>query len=278
MRSQGETGKEQSDRKYAAQKANVHSALEADLVASMGHERPLCLYSKDKKVLATHDKGFAACPSYEMWMSGGTQSHWCQLDYDFKAFCTGLTGRISTRGRSIGGGELLAEYLITLMLSHFVKLAAFMNDFYRELVEVAKFRKEKAWILVGQCVACVFESMRPFRSAVTLIEDPTTVQNKSAFIWAVFQSHRVMDEFMLVGFKGHPGIVKQMSLFMVTERVDPSEVLAMVSKVSKAEVAADKATAEAKRLTEANGALKRRLDSLSENFETFKKKVNQKVF
>ena len=69
MRSKGETGKEQLERKYAAFKAKVHSALEADLVVSMGHERSLYLYSKDKKDLSTLDKGFAACPSYKLWMS-----------------------------------------------------------------------------------------------------------------------------------------------------------------------------------------------------------------
>ena len=164
------------------------------------------------------------------------------------------------------------------MSGHFVKLTAFINDFYRELVEVAKFREEKAWCLVGQCVACIFETMRPFRSAVTLIEDPTPVQNKCAFIWAVFQSHRVMEEFILVGFKGHPAIVTQLSLFMVTERVDPSEILGMMNKVAKAEAAADKATAESKRLNEANALQKRKLDALAENFEAFKKKVNQKIF
>jgi hypothetical protein len=278
MRSKGETGKEQSDRKYAAKRANAYSALEADLVASMGHERPLCLYSKDKKELADHDKGFAACPTHTMWMSGGTQSFWYHLNYDFQAFCKGLTGQIGSRGRALSAGDLLAQSLIVGMQGQFVKLIAFINDFFRELVDVAKFREEKAWVLVGQCVACVFELMRPFRSEVTLIEDPTPVQNKSAFIWAVFQSHRVMEEFITVGFKGHPSIVKEMSMFMVTERVDPSEILGMMTKVSKAEAAAASASAEAKRLTETNGVLKRRLDSLSENFEAFKKKVNSKIF
>jgi hypothetical protein len=111
-----------------------------------------------------------------------------------------------------------------------------------------------------------------------LIKDPTPVQNKSAFIWAVFQAHRAMEEFILVGFKLHPSIVKQMSLFMVTERVDPSEMLGMMTKVSKAEAATAKATAESKRREEANGAQKRKLDALWKNFETFKKKADQKIF
>ena len=69
-----------------------------------------------------------------------------------------------------------------------------------------------------------------------------------------------------------------MSLFMVTKRVDPSEILGMMTKVTKAEAAAEKAMTESKRLTEANAVQKRKLDALSENFETFKKKVNQKIF
>jgi hypothetical protein len=93
MCSKGETGKEQSERKHAAQKTNVHLMLEADLVASMGHESPLCLCSKDKnKELAACDKGFAACASYKQWMSGGTQLFCCQLDCNFRLFCIGLMG------------------------------------------------------------------------------------------------------------------------------------------------------------------------------------------
>ena len=38
VRSKGETGKKQSERKCTAHEANLHSALEADLVAPMGHE------------------------------------------------------------------------------------------------------------------------------------------------------------------------------------------------------------------------------------------------
>ena len=83
---------------------------------------------------------------------------------------------------------------------------------------------------------------------MTLIEDPAPVQNKSAFVWAVFQSHWVMDEFvLLVGFKGHPAVVKQMSLFVVTEQVGQSEIVGELNKVNKAETAADKATAKSKR-------------------------------
>jgi hypothetical protein len=141
-------------------------------------------------------------------------------------------------------------------------------------------------MLVGQCVATIFETMRPFCLVATLIEDPTPVENKFALIWAVFQSHRVMEEeFIRVGFKRHPAIVKQMCLFMVTEQVDLSEILGIMTKVSKVEAAADKATAGAKKhgdnytkLNEAFGAQMPKLDALAKHFDTFKNKVNVEVF
>jgi hypothetical protein len=48
------------------------------------------------------------------------------------------------------------------MSGYFVKLTAFINEFDWELVEVAKFRDEKAWNLIGQCMATIFETMHPF--------------------------------------------------------------------------------------------------------------------
>eukprot|EP00978_Attheya_sp_CCMP212_P034683 scaffold146665_cov69-Attheya_sp.AAC.1 len=41
-----------------------------------------------------------------------------------------------------------------------------------------------------------------------------------------------MEEFIEVGFQGHPSFVKEMSLFMLTERVDPSQVRRIDETVS----------------------------------------------
>jgi hypothetical protein len=71
-----------------------------------------------------------------------------------------------------------------------------------------------------------------------------------------FQTNRVIDSFITVQFKSHPAIVKEISLFMVTERVDPKEVLDLSVKCSKAETDAAKAMADMKKLTEAHSELK----------------------
>ena len=85
---------------------------------------------------------------------------------------------------------------------------------------MARFWEEKAWILVEQRPARIFETAPPFSLEATLIEDLTPAQKKSAFIWAVFQLRGVVEEPIQVGFKGRPAVVKQMSLFMVTKWVD----------------------------------------------------------
>ena len=47
-------------------------------------------------------------------------------------------------------------------------------------------------------------------------------------IWAVLQCHRVVAGFAAVQFRGHTSIVREMSLFMLTERVDPTELVGML--------------------------------------------------
>jgi hypothetical protein len=95
--------------------------------------------------------------------------------------------------------------------------------------------------------------------------------NKATYIWAVLQCHWVMQKFILLNFWGHPLVVKEMSLFMLTERVDPSEMEALAGRVKKAEDAANKATAALERTDKAFTTLKRNYDDLMEDVKWLKK-------
>jgi hypothetical protein len=59
--------------------------------------------------------------------------------------------------------------------------------FYLELVAKAKFDSVKAWKLVAVCVAAIFEAAQPYRAKVILLEDSTRVDQKAAFMWAIFR-------------------------------------------------------------------------------------------
>ncbi len=69
-------------------------------------------------------------------------------------------------------------------------------------------------------------------------------------IWAVLQCHPVVASFSDVQFRGHSSIVKEMSLFMLIVRVDPTELVGMLQRVRDAEAAAASAKAEVKKLSD----------------------------
>jgi hypothetical protein len=149
-------------------------------------------------------------------------------------------------------------------------MCTFIDSFYVELTGVAGFNKEKAWKLVGRCVAALFSAMEPYRSPVTMLEDMNTLDNKAACIWAVLQCHRVGKAFDLVKYRGHPAVVKEMSLFMLTERVDPSEIEACTDRSKRAKKEASDAKSEVAKLKV--GTLNRELKTAQADIKGFKAK------
>jgi hypothetical protein len=63
--------KSRADETYSLQCTNS-TTLENDLLASMTHTRPEILFAKKEgSELGKLEDGFAACPSYQMWITGG---------------------------------------------------------------------------------------------------------------------------------------------------------------------------------------------------------------
>jgi hypothetical protein len=112
-----------------------------------------------------------------------------------------------------------------------------------------------------------------YRSKVILLEDSTKLVQKGAFMWATFQTHRIIQSFIDVQFQSHSKIVTEISLFMVRERVDPQEIEVLAIKCRKAEESSSKATAELKKLQESQSDLKRKHDALHADFKVVKAKV-----
>ena len=166
------------------------------------------------------------------------------------------------------------------MESQYSKLTTFIEKFYNELTTVANFPKESAWRLIGRCVGGFFQTMVTVRSEVTMMEEFRTIDHKAQMIWTVLQCHALVDQFVVLDFRGHTTMVQQMTLYMMTERVDPAQM----SKMLTVEEAGNKAVVEASKhlksmsdlldkvKTEAAGQ-KRRLDDLKNDLETLKKKV-----
>ena len=73
--------------------------------------------------------------------------------------------------------------------------------------------------------------MEPYRAVVSQIEDLGVFSSKAQFLWCVLQCHRVMNDFIAKDFRGHPQMLKQISLFMINEGVDPVAFNKMEEKI-----------------------------------------------
>jgi hypothetical protein len=206
------SGKEHLDESYLARRTNS-TKLENDLRASMNHVCPEVLSSKKGYGNIKHlEAGFAACSSYAIWVTG-TECYKDQLIEMLNKFCDGVLGTVPLGATN----KNLVNTLLISVRTQWHNMCMFGDSFYVELTGVAGFNKEKAWKLVGHCVAALFSSLQPYCSPVAMLEDMGTIDNKAACIWAVLQCQRVGMSFDLVKYRSHPLVVKEMSLFMLME-------------------------------------------------------------
>jgi hypothetical protein len=270
MRPKGLTGKERADKRHASERINM-SMFENNLLASMGHARPGCLYATKGGTLAESEKGFGACLTYAKWRAG-VDSFKKMLTKQLKDFTLGVNGDI----RSTDGGYALAKQLLIAVKEQWYELVSWMDEFYKQLTEKAKFKEEAAWRLVGRCVAAIFDSMADYRAKVALIEDPKPLENKTKIMWCVLQCHVVMETFMAVKFQGHPIVVKEITMFMPTERIDPDDLTKMNTKLELQKTANTSATTKVAELEKTLNELQRAFDNHVANaFNTLKNKVHK---
>ena len=180
-----------------------------------------------------------------------------------------------------GATSQSASYYVMVLLlamnvrSQWHKLCAFVDSFYIELTGVSGFAPNKAWALVGRCVAALFGALQPYPSPVTMLEDLGTLENKAACIWAVLQCHRIRGEFDLVAYRGHPAVIKEMSLFKLTERVDPNEMDKLTIRAQKAEKEAGEAKAEAIKAMDQIVVLNHDFKTMKAKFATLRAKKDR---
>jgi hypothetical protein len=161
----------------------------------------------------------------------------------------------------------------------FNKLTAFIDKFFKELTTVANFPLDSAWKLIGRCLGGFFQSMVVIRSEVALLEEVKTQDHKAQMIWTVLQCHATVDQFIAVDFKGHTVMVQQMTLYMMTERVDPAQMVKLASTVEMGQNGILEAIKQVKALAgdldkikAESASHKRRLDDVFNQLEAIKKK------
>jgi hypothetical protein len=149
-------------------------------------------------------------------------------------------------------------------------LLRFTERFYTKLTVVAKFSAKTAWQLVGRCWGAVFEEMRPFRACLKEVRDTKPAEAKASVIWGVLQQHRILEEFMVLKFEAHPAIVRELSLFIITERVDPQAIIRQGERLSASEATIKHLEKAVSDMIATNVSQKRNLDNLTNNFTQYK--------
>ena len=173
------------------------------------------------------EEGFGSCKTHEKWIIG-TQSFKTVTTKQLKKFINGIIGNLT-----VGvGGSVLARVLLNEVSRQWNEIVAFIDAFFQDLTKTAHFPKPKAWLLVGQCCGAIFDAMEPYRAVVSQIEDLGILNSRAQFLWCILQCHRVMNDFIEKDFRGHPQMVKQISLFMINERIDPVAFNKMEMKVT----------------------------------------------
>jgi hypothetical protein len=239
----------------------------------MSFERPTALFVSDAPEMDT-----LKCPSYESWVGVGLKTPVSgTITNDVAKFVSGIRGSLRVQS----GDTSLALTLLDNVEIQYNKLVAFIEKFFKELTTVANFPVESAWKLLGRCLGGFFQTMVATRSEIALLEDARTVDAKSQVIWTVLQCHAIIEQFIKVDFKGHTTMVQQMTLYMMTERVDPAQMIKQAATVESGHKAVQEALKAVKQLSDTVDKMKgeaatakRKVDDVTNQLETLKKKVN----
>ncbi len=254
MKPKKHSGKARADESYSAKRINS-TAVMNNLCASMSHIRPEVFYAKKGSgTLEPLENGFAACTSYDKWVTGA-EGYKQVLSTMLTNFTAGVMGLVITGNNP--AITSLAGALMGSLIGQWHNLCNFIDSFYIELTRLAAFNQVSAWQLVGRCVGALFSAMAPYRAPVTMLDEMDDWDARAACVWAVMQCHRVGWAFDLVKYRGHPAVVKEMSLFLLTERVDPSEITACTERSKKAEKDASELKSEMAKLKEVVNSLNR---------------------
>jgi hypothetical protein len=144
MRPKGLSGKERADKQHSSERIKT-TIFENNLLASMSHTRPACLYAKGGiGTLVDLEAGFEACKSHAQWIAG-VKLMKKVLGKQLKDFTSGVLGNMKSRGEGNG----LDKALLSEVKAQWYEFVGWVDEFYKELTEEANFKAKPAWRLVG---------------------------------------------------------------------------------------------------------------------------------
>jgi hypothetical protein len=185
--------------KEAAKKIDICSELEASITASVSTVLPSILVGNMKEVTGgAYECLIGYLKNYSVWSPRGTEGS------------SGLRARIRDGVKTVAGrvkklratvttdADLkdLSSVLLTDSQGFITDLCEFVSSQYDEYVESSSFTAEKAWSLVIDCVAHIFEELHSARYVVM----DAGQYNQGMYLWGFLnvwerQEHYRANEF-----------------------------------------------------------------------------------
>lgn len=145
---EAKTGKDVSDTKYSAERAQQLIISKTDLKGAMTHCLPPCLFGKNGasvSILEAQKVGMQGCPSYSIWIGDGRDSYRDTLTDLLESQIESVRATLDSGSH----GAALASWLLDAIILQWASYVQFVDKYYTKLVNVAKFTATNAWKLVG---------------------------------------------------------------------------------------------------------------------------------
>jgi hypothetical protein len=166
-------------------------------------------------VVMKNETNLPGVKTYTYWSNEGAGLR-SKIGDELKTIREGITNQIQLRLKPGTTGYNLALLDLTLSISWVENLMNFIDDTYVELIR-SGFSTGSAWSLTTRLVLRVFEDIGLVRAGVSssfVIDN--NLSNATTVLWASFQTHDGMAEYLTMKFKNRPSISSEYVKFLAS--------------------------------------------------------------
>ena len=166
-------------------------------------------------VVLKNESYLPAVKNFAYWSNQGAGMR-SKLSDELKSIREGISNQIKLRLRPGTVGYNLATLALNLSVAWLESLLNFIDETYESLVR-SGFTTGAAWGLATCLVMRIFEDISLVRAGVSssfVMDDNMT--NATTVLWATFQTHDVMSEYLTYKFKNHPSISSEYVKFLAS--------------------------------------------------------------
>jgi hypothetical protein len=222
------SGKEYSDKKRSAHHVGS-TALASDQMATLDFTTVLFFFEKTpgKKIPVEEDEGWGhKMDNFDRYTGAKGKAVRSEITTKVKNLSTRVKGSVL----GTGSAQRLARHLISEVLRQVSEFTNFLTDYQGELENECNYPTKVAWRYLGISARSIFNYLIVPRMEVAGLDEIGSKSSKSLIIWAILEVHMRMNSLISCGFKPHSVLTTTMTTFVMKNRIDSSQLEAVVTK------------------------------------------------